>query len=124
MSNFSIQQRLIAALQRAHIARVIETHISWILLTGQYAYKIKKAVDLGFLDYLALSSRKKFCDEELRLNRRTAPALYLEVVSIGGSADAPQFGVQPAIEYALKMRHSIPGCRRSRKKMRAVGMDC
>lgn len=104
MTAFADQQRLIAALQRAQAARLIETHISWVLLVGDYAYKIKKAVDLGFLNYLELSSRKHFCDEELRLNQRTAPVLYLEVVSLGGSADAPQFGVQPAIEYAVKMR--------------------
>jgi aminoglycoside phosphotransferase family enzyme/gluconate kinase len=104
MTTFADQRRLIAALQSAHAAQVIETHISWVLLIGDFAYKIKKAVDLGFLNYLALSSRKHFCEEELRLNRRTAPELYMEVVAIGGSADAPQFGVLPAIEYAVKMR--------------------
>ncbi|MDD5471604.1 MAG: hypothetical protein PHP05_06790, partial [Sideroxydans sp.] len=104
MSTLADQRHLIAALQSAHAAQLIETHISWVLLIGDYAYKIKKAVDLGFLNYLNLSSRKHYCAEELRLNRRTAPGLYLEVVDIGGSMDAPQFGVQPAIEYAVKMR--------------------
>lgn len=98
------QRRLIDALQRMHAAQVIETHISWVLLIGDYAYKIKKAVDLGFLDYLALSSREHFCAEELRLNQRTAPDLYLDVAGIGGSVDAPKIGVYPAIEYAVKMR--------------------
>ncbi len=84
--------------------RVIETHISWILLAGKFAYKIKKAVDLGFLNYTRLAARKHYCAEEIRLNRRTASALYLEVVAIGGSTDAPQIGAQPAIEYAVKMR--------------------
>ncbi|MBA3022499.1 MAG: AAA family ATPase [Gammaproteobacteria bacterium] len=104
MSTLASQHGLIRALQSAHAAQVIETHISWVLLIGDHAYKIKKAIDLGFLDYLDLSARKHFCEEELRLNRRTAPELYLDVVSIGGSADAPQLGVQPAIEYAVKMR--------------------
>jgi len=104
MSTLAAQHGLVRALQSAHTAQVIETHISWVLLIGNCAYKIKKAVDLGFLDYLDLSARKHFCEEELRLNRRTAPELYLDVVSIGGSADAPQFGAQPAIEYAVKMR--------------------
>ncbi len=104
MTNFADQKRLISALQSAHAAQVIETHISWVLLIGDHAYKIKKAVDLGFLKYLSQSSRKHFCEEELRLNRRTAPDLYLEVVSIGGSVDAPQFGMLPAIEYGVKMR--------------------
>jgi hypothetical protein len=104
MSALAAQRRLILALQSAHDARVIETHISWVLLIGEHAYKIKKAIDLGFLNYLELSSREHYCAEELRLNRRTAPELYLDVVSIGGSADAPQFGGLPAIEYAVKMR--------------------
>ncbi len=104
MSALADQQRLVVALQRAHAAQLIETHISWVLLIGDFAYKIKKAVDLGFLDYSSLSSRGHFCEEELRLNRRTAPDLYLEVVSLGGSAVAPRFGTLPAIEYAVKMR--------------------
>ncbi len=82
----------------------IETHISWVLLAGEYAYKLKKPVDLGFLDFTALAARKRFCEEELRLNRRTAPALYLEVVPIGGTPDDPRLGATPAIEYAVKMR--------------------
>jgi aminoglycoside phosphotransferase family enzyme len=54
---------------------VIETHISWVLLTGPYAYKIKKPVNFGFLDFSTLAKRKHFCEEELRLNRRLAPTL-------------------------------------------------
>ena len=50
--------------------RVLETHISWILLTGDYAYKIKKPVYLGFLDFSTLGLRRHYCEEELRLNRR------------------------------------------------------
>ena len=92
MTTLTDQRRLIDALQKKHAARVIETHISWVLLFGENAYKIKKSLDLGFLDYASLSSREHFCKEELRLNRRTAPDLYLEVVSIGGSVHAPQFG--------------------------------
>jgi len=83
---------------------LIETHISWVLLAGEYAYKLKKPVDLGFLDFSTLAARKRFCEEELRLNRRTAPALYLEVVPIGGTPDDPRLGATPAIEYAVKMR--------------------
>jgi aminoglycoside phosphotransferase family enzyme/predicted kinase len=105
------QQRLIAALhdprRYPHAAdriEVIETHISWVLLAGDYAYKIKKALNLGFLDYSTLDKRRSCCDEELRLNRRTAPDLYLDTIPIGGSPDAPVFGAQPAIEYAVRMR--------------------
>ncbi len=83
---------------------LIETHISWVLLAGDYAYKIKKPLDLGFLDFSTLAARRRCCEEELRLNRRTAPALYLEVVPIGGTPADPRPGALPAIEYAVKMR--------------------
>jgi len=89
--------------------RVIETHISWILLAGKFAYKIKKAVDLGFLDYTGLAARKRYCAEEIRLNQRTAPGLYLDVVSIGGRPDAPVFGAEHALEYAVRMRRFLAG---------------
>jgi aminoglycoside phosphotransferase family enzyme/gluconate kinase len=84
--------------------RLVETHISWVLLTGPYAYKIKKPVDLGFLDFSSLEKRRFYCEEELRLNRRLAPSLYLDVVAITGSPDSPLFaGTGAAIEYAVKM---------------------
>ncbi len=83
---------------------VIETHISWILLTGLYAYKIKKPIDLGFVDFSTLEKRRHYCQEELRLNRRLAPELYAEVVSIGGTTQWPTLDVRTgAIEYAVKM---------------------
>jgi uncharacterized protein len=84
--------------------RIEETHISWVLLAGRDAYKIKKAVDLGFLDFSTLEARCFYCSEELRLNRRLAPSLYLGVVAIGGSAEHPVLGGEPAIEYAVHMR--------------------
>lgn len=82
----------------------IETHISWLLLAGDFVYKIKKPVDFGFLDFSVLSQRQFFCHEELRLNRRLAAAFYLDVVGIGGSAEKPILGAEPAFEYAVKMR--------------------
>lgn len=91
---------------------VIETHISWILLTGTYAYKIKKPVDLGFLDFTTLERRRHFCEEELRLNQRLAPELYLGLVRIAGSADSPRLDEPgPALEYAVKMRQFDPSAR-------------
>jgi aminoglycoside phosphotransferase family enzyme/predicted kinase len=106
------QARLVAALARrpvfgGHCTRVerLETHISHILLTGEHAYKIKKAINFGFLDFTTLAARRFFCAEELRLNRRLAPDLYLGVVPITGSVDAPVLGGDgPALEYAVKMR--------------------
>ena len=84
---------------------LIETHISWVLLTGVYAYKIKKPVDLGFLDFSTLEKRKQDCLEELRLNRRLAPDYYLAVVAITGSPNQPRIGGSGEIlEYAVKMR--------------------
>ena len=104
--------RLIAALREparyVHAVEQVEllqTHISCILLAGDFAYKIKKPVNLGFLDFSTLAARRHYCEEELRLNRRTAPALYLDVVAIGGSESAPVLGGGgAAIEYALRMR--------------------
>jgi len=86
---------------------MIETHISWVILAGDYAYKIKKPVDLGFLDFSTLELRRHFCAEELRLNRRFAPSLYLDVVAIGGSEAHPVIGQEPAIEWAVRM-HRFP----------------
>jgi hypothetical protein len=107
------QESLIATLRRTLEQPVdqLETHISWVLLAGDHAYKIKKAVDLGFLDFSMLEKRRYYCEEELRLNRRLAPDLYLEVVPIAGSADHPVLnGSGPAIEYAVKMRRFPQAC--------------
>lgn len=85
--------------------RILETHISWVLLTGEYAYKIKKPVNLGFVDFSTLELRRHYCEEELRLNRRLAPGLYLETVAIRGTPVAPHVGGEgPIIDYAVKMR--------------------
>ncbi len=105
------QSRLVAALADPAVwgggcTRVerLETHISHVLLTGRYAYKIKKPVALGFLDFSTLAARKRCCEEELRLNRRLAPSLYLDVVAIAGTPDAPVVGGGgPVQEYAVKM---------------------
>lgn len=84
---------------------LIETHISWVILAGDYAYKIKKTLDLGFLDFSSLEKRRHFCLEELRLNSRLAPEIYLDVVAIRGSEAEPNFkSGQKVIEYAVKMR--------------------
>jgi len=88
----------------AESVKLLETHISWVLLAGDYVYKIKKPVDFGFLNFSELSQRKFFCHEELRLNSRLAPDLYLEVVGIGGTLDKPSFNVEPVFEYAVKMK--------------------
>ncbi len=95
-----MSQSLIAALQNPALYphpvdgfQVIETHISWVILTGPFAYKVKKPVNFGFLDFTSLDAREHFCGEELRLNQRLTDDLYLEVLPITGSIDAPQLGV-------------------------------
>ncbi len=83
---------------------VLETHISWVALTGRFAYKIKKPVNLGFLDFSTIEKRRHFCEEELRLNSRLAPDLYLGVTPVTGSPENPKMGGEgEAIEYAVKM---------------------
>ncbi len=85
--------------------QLIETHISWVLLTGHYAYKIKKNVQFDFLDFSTLDKRHFYCQEELRFNSRFAPQLYLQVVPITGSAEHPQInGSGEIIEYAVQMQ--------------------
>jgi len=84
---------------------LIETHISWVLLTGPFAYKIKKNIQFDFLDFSTLEKRHFYCEEELRLNRRLAPELYLQVVPITGSEANPKIGgTGTAFEYAVKMQ--------------------
>ncbi len=108
---------LIAALQNEAIYdhpvskfELIETHCAWVLLTGEYAYKIKKPLDLGFLDFSTLEKRRHVCEEEIRLNRRLAKDIYLEVVSITGSTDVPSLnGDGEVVEYAVKMRQFEAG---------------
>ena len=84
--------------------KLIETHISWVFLTGPFAYKVKKPCKLEFLDFSTLERRRHFCAEEIRLNRRFAPQLYLEAVPITGTPDAPQVGgAGEPIEWAVKL---------------------
>jgi len=83
---------------------LVETHASWLLLTAEFAYKIKKPLTLPFLDYGNLDKREACCRAELELNRRLAPALYLDVLPIGGSPQEPEPGRLPAIEWAVRMR--------------------
>jgi len=84
---------------------VIETHISWIILTGDYAYKIKKPIHFSFVDFSTLEKRQFYCHEEMRLNSRLAPDLYLSIVDITGDPENPSFkNTGKTIEFAVKMR--------------------
>lgn len=85
--------------------RLLQTHISWVILTGNFAYKVKKPVDFGFLDFSSLERRQHFCREELRLNRRLAPHLYLAALPVGKQGGHFQLdGKQDISEWCIKMR--------------------
>jgi len=83
---------------------LIQTHVSYVLLTGDYAYKLKKPVNFGFLNYSTLELRQHFCQEELRLNQRGAGEIYLEVLPITQEDQYHLGGVGKPVEYVLKMR--------------------
>ena len=90
-------------------AELIETHISWVFLAGERVYRVKKPVDLGFLDFTTPERRPFFCEEEVRLNRRLTHGVYLGVVEL-------------AAEVAVAMRR-LPQ-ERIRIADRAVGPPC
>ncbi|GAA4001406.1 AAA family ATPase [Comamonas faecalis] len=113
------QQRMVQALQAwlqhdcGAPVQQVQTHLSQLLLTPAHAYKIKKAIALPFADFRSLQSRRHFCQEELRLNRRLAPQLYLDVMPVLGSESAPRLGdpdpdaradSAQAIDWVLRMR--------------------
>ncbi len=84
--------------------QLMQTHASYVLMTGDFAYKLKKPVNFGFLDYSTVARRQHFCQEELRLNQRGAKELYLEVVAIVKIGDRYRFGTDGEIvDYAVKM---------------------
>ncbi len=87
------------------VIKFIETHISLLFLTGKHVYKVKKPVDFGFLDFTSLEKRKLFCEEEVRLNRRLSPDIYLGVVKITREGNRIFLdGEGELVEYAVKMK--------------------
>jgi hypothetical protein len=84
---------------------LLTTHISWVLLAGPYAYKLKRPVDLGFVDYSTKERRERFCHEEVRLNRRLTQGVYLGVVAVVRTASGVRLGGDgEVIDHAVKMR--------------------
>lgn len=113
---------------------VIETHISWLLLTGDIAYKIKKPVDFGFLNFTTLKQRQYFCEEELRLNQRLAPDIYDALIAITGTPDAPTLipvsdlkDTDEPFEFAIRMHQFDPELRLDlileRQRFEAIWID-
>lgn len=83
---------------------LVQTHISFVFLTQRFVYKVKKAVDFGFLDFTTLEKRRFFCEKELEINRRLCGDMYLEVVPINKSNSIRIKGEGETVEYAVKMR--------------------
>ncbi|MEO0082662.1 MAG: AAA family ATPase [candidate division WOR-3 bacterium] len=84
--------------------RLIQTHTSWVFLTGEYCYKVKKPVNFGFLDYTTLSARRFFCTEEFRLNKQLSADIYLAVLPITlGRRGVVLGGRGRVIDYCIKM---------------------
>jgi len=83
---------------------MIQTHASWVFLTGAFAYKFKKPVDFGFMDFSTLAKRQYFCEQELKLNRRLAPAIYLDVLPVYQHGETSNLsGPGEVVDYCLKM---------------------
>ncbi len=106
-----VQKQVVEALMKpkayeedpGHI-ELVQTHISFVFLTRNFAYKVKKAVDLGFLDFTTLEKRRFFCEKELELNRRLCEGMYFEVVPINRSRIIKIKGEGETVEYAVKMK--------------------
>jgi len=106
-----VQKQVVEALMKPEAydeeqsqAELIQTHISFIFLTREFVYKVKKAVNLGFLDFTTLEKRRFFCEKELVLNRRLCEGMYLEVVPINSSSVIKIKGEGKIVEYAVKMK--------------------
>ena len=103
--------------------RIVQTHVSWVLLAGAFAWKLKKPVRFGFLDYSSVALRRHACEEELRLNRRLAPWLYLDVVPVRAAPDGPTFdGDGPPIDWAVRM-HRLPDGALASERLAAGTLD-
>ncbi|MCW5203543.1 hypothetical protein VU12_11475, partial [Desulfobulbus sp. US4] len=85
-------------------AQLVQTHISFVLLAGEFVYKFKKPVDFGFLDFSTLEKRQYCCEQELLLNRRLCPDIYLDLVTVTQEGDSYTLnGSGEVVEYAVKM---------------------
>jgi aminoglycoside phosphotransferase family enzyme len=107
----SVQKQVVEALMKPEAydeetgrIELTQTHISFVFLTTNFVYKVKKAVDLGFLDFTTLEKRRFFCEKELELNRRLCGDMYLEAVPINRSNAFKVKGKGRTVEYAVKMK--------------------
>jgi aminoglycoside phosphotransferase family enzyme len=109
--NLIVQKQVVEALmkpetydEKAGQIELVQTHISFVFLTKNFVYKVKKAVDLRFLDFTTLEKRRFFCEKELELNRRLCGDMYIEVVPINKSNIIKIKGEGETVEYAVKMK--------------------
>jgi len=109
--NWIVQKQVVEALmkpeaydEKAGQIELVQTHISFVFLTKNFVYKVKKAVNLGFLDFTTLEKRRFFCEKELELNRRLCEDMYIEVVPINKSNVIKTKGEGETVEYAVKMK--------------------
>jgi len=111
-NNNEMSEKVIEAMQRPETydegvkyIKIVQTHISWVFLTGNYAYKIKKPVNFGFLDYTTLEKRKMFCEKEVELNSRLSKELYIGVLPIRVKNEKYKInGEGETVEYVVKMK--------------------
>ncbi|HEY4674934.1 MAG TPA: phosphotransferase [Candidatus Bathyarchaeia archaeon] len=110
-ANATIQKQVVEALMKPEAydedpgkIELVQTHISFVFLTRNFVYKVKKAVNFGFLDFTTLEKRRFFCEKELELNRRLCGDMYVEVVSINRSDGIRIKGRGETVEYAVKMK--------------------
>jgi aminoglycoside phosphotransferase family enzyme/predicted kinase len=109
----SMDEKKVEQLRKSLAAELVTTHISWVLLGKEFVYKIKRPAKFSFLDFTTLERRKLFCEEEVRLNRRLSPDVYLGVVPVTLARDGTIAlgGEGRTIDYAVKMRKLPPGRR-------------
>jgi len=119
------QREVIDPLRRSRDMRLIQTHISWVLLDGAHAFKIKKPVRFSFVDYRTLDRRRRFCRKEVEVNSRLSPGLYDGVVPVRERRGALSFGGPGrTVDYAVQMRELPQASRLDRLVARdAAGTD-
>ena len=119
------RRAIIVPLRRTRAMRLIQTHISWVLLDGAHAFKIKKPVRFSFVDYRTPERRRSFCRKEVQINSRLSPGLYDGVVAVRDDAGAVSFGGPGrTVDYAVEMREMPQAARLDRLVARgAVGTD-
>ena len=102
---------------------LVETHISWVFLGQDEVWKVKKPVELGFLDFSTIEKRRQACEAEVRLNRRLSPEVYLGVVPVGLDADGSwRFGASsPTLDWAVHMKR-LPDRRRADRLLADGGL--